>query len=891
MEGMTCATCVNTIESLVAPVPGIKGISVNLMAKRAVVHHFSDLISPTEIADRISDIGYTAAVLRPPSAGSVSFLLGPIDKSLNLALDAAPSLETLPGVVSVFKRPHEDLTSSSIISVEFDPSVTSARQLMRHLRSFSQTTSVSLFKQLSSSVEALKRTEEIAYYRSRFIISLFFAIPVFVLGMLLMWIDPAKQAIMKVKIVGGVNISGLLQFLISTPAQFWLGAGFYRHAWIGLRNLRPTMDLLIALGTSAAYFYSVFVLVMQIANPMFEGDSFFEVAVILICFVLLGRFLENNGKGKSSDAILKLMKLQANTAIVVDFDESTKEITGDIDGEVVDTDLVQVGDVLRVPPGASIPVDGVVVLGNSNVNEAMISGESMPQKRSEGSSVIGGTMNMNSVLYVKATKVGADTALSKIVQLVEDAQAQKPEIQKMTDRLSGVFVPIVVAIAVIDFGIWMLVFRFATLPDHFIPETTSPFVFSLLLAISVLVIACPCGLGLAAPSAIMVGTGLAAKYHILIKGGLAIEKGHQVDVVLFDKTGTLTIGQPTVTIAKRLRAHSSSKKGSKGNHVLSKAEFLAILASAEMSSEHPIGKAIFSYAKDGFETLQGDRTQVWPCVVQPKRFKAISGRGITCKINKKRVLMGNRALFEEHAIDLDEHLEKRFQKLESEGKTLLLVGYAGQLVGYIAVADQLRPEAVEIAKQLRRRNIRMGIVSGDNERTVNHIAQALGVDDLVFSQVLPQDKKKIVERCQRERRHGSSSSSTVAFVGDGINDSPALAQADVGVAIGTGTDVAIEAASIVLMRSDLRDILVMIDIVRKTYNRIRWNLFFAFVYNGVGIPLAAGVLYPAVRVALPPWFAGLAMALSSVSVVVSSLLLRFYKPKSSRSVPALICET
>jgi P-type Cu+ transporter len=877
VNGMTCATCVNTVESIIASVSGVKSISVNLIAKKAIVEHDASQVSQDQLAERISDIGYPSTVVQKANApGHLTFQL--VTASAFLTEDLVERASWLPGIINI-----EDVTASTVsappgatlLSVQFDTAKISGRQILSQLRSFTRDklTSITLFKSKSNNEEAFLRVKEIQHYKRYFIISLFFAIPIFIIGMVLMMIDDTKHAMMKIKVIRGINISGFLQFLIATPVQFWLGASFYRHSWLSLKSFRPTMDLLICLGTSAAYFFSVIVLILQLVNPAFESEYFFEVSTIVICFVLLGRFLENKSKGKTSDAIVKLMNLQSNTACVVDFDESTGQIVGsNIEGEIVDVDLLQAGDVVRVFPGTTVPVDGIVVMGESNVNEAMLTGESMPQKKASGAQVIGGTVNVDGALYVKATKVGADSALAKIVQLVEEAQSQKPEIQKMTDKISGIFVPIVVLIAIVDFAVWMLVLRFATIPENFIPQSTSPFVFSLLLAISVLVIACPCGLGLAAPSAIMVGTGLAAKYHILIKGGgIALEKAHKVDVILFDKTGTLTIGQPTVSVAKILRDDETKKRK------VTKQDFFAILASAEMDSEHPLGKAIFSMAKESLEQLNSSASS---SIVRPKRFKAISGRGITCKVNGDRVLIGNRALMFDHNLSIDPALESKFQTLESEGKTLMLVAdesskRALQVVGYVAVSDPLRPEAFRVAAELKKRGIRMGVVSGDNSRTVNHIAHQLDIEeDLVFSQVLPKDKKNIVEQCQ-------AASSVVAFVGDGINDSPALAQADVGIAIGTGTDVAIEAASIVLMRSDLRDVLVTIDIVRKTYNRIKWNLFFAFVYNAIGIPLAAGILYPAVRIALPPWFAGLAMALSSVSVVVSSLLLSTYRPSSA----------
>jgi Cu+-exporting ATPase len=541
------------------------------------------------------------------------------------------------------------------------------------------------------------------------------------------------------------------------------------------------------------------------------------------------------------------MSLQSKSAILIETDENGNVVNE----EEISNDLIQKGDLLKVYPGEKIPTDGLITYGSSAIDESMVTGESLPVNKSNGDEVIGATVNQQGVLHVKATKVGSETALSQIIKLVEEAQTSKAPIQGMADKISAVFVPIVVIIAIVDFFIWYALFSFDVVPHSWLPAGTTSFLFSFLLAISVLVIACPCALGLATPTAVMVGTGLGAEQNILIKGGEPLETAHKVDAIILDKTGTITHGKPNLTDIIPFNGFQRN-------------EMLRLAASAESGSEHPLGKSIVNGAKEELGDLEN-----------PNNFKAIAGKGIEAEINEKIVLVGSRGLLTSHSVVLNEGVEETMQALENDGKTAMLVSIDNQLAGVIAVADTVKPESITAIKAMQSMGLDVWMVTGDNERTANAIAREVGINH-VFAEVLPEDKAKKVKTLQEEDK-------VVAMVGDGINDSPALAQADVGIAIGAGTDVAIETADMVLMRSDLRDVVTAIDLSKTTFNRIKLNFVWAFGYNSAGIPLAAGLFIPIIRAAfgytfmLPPAVAGLAMALSSVSVVTSSLLLKKYK--------------
>ncbi len=613
--------------------------------------------------------------------------------------------------------------------------------------------------------------------------------------------------------------NNLILLLLATPVQFYAGWRFYKGTWDGLRAKSANMDTLIAIGTSAAWLYSALVTFFP---ATFAGETYFDASVIIIALVLLGKFLEQTAKAKVSESIKALMGLQPKTAIVV---KNEKEVE-------VPIEEIQVDDIIVVRPGGKFPVDGIIIEGGSSVDESMITGESIPITKRAGDEVIGSTINKTGLIKFKATKVGSDTVLQQIIKVVQEAQTGKAPIQRMVDNVSAVFTPTVIVVAVLSAIIW-----------YFLGQN---FIFALTIFITVLIIACPCALGIATPTAILMGTGIGARNGILIKGGEALETAHKIDTIVLDKTGTLTRGEPSVTDIVRL---SDVKEK----------EILRLAAAAEAGSEHPIGDAIVQKAKE-----------LKLRVPAAEKHQTVSGRGIKATYLKKQIFVGTRSFMKDNGIDAGK-LEQSMQKLENEGKTTVIVGYGQEPVGLIAVADTLKEFSKEAVERLKKMGIDVWMITGDNERTANGIAEVLGIDN-VMAQILPDEKAKKVKELQGQKK-------IVAAVGDGINDAPMLAQADLGIAIGSGTDVALETCKIVLIKSDIRDVITSIDLSRYTVRKIKQNLFWAFAYNTIGIPIAAGVLYPFYGLLLSPIIAGAAMAFSSFSVVGNSLLMRNYKPK------------
>ncbi len=617
----------------------------------------------------------------------------------------------------------------------------------------------------------------------------------------------------------------LVLFVLATPVQFIAGWRFYKGSWAALKNKTGNMDLLIALGTSAAYFYSV-------AATFFikDGEVFYETAALLITFVLLGKLLEMRAKGKTSDAIKKLMGLSPKTARVLRDDAEVE----------IPIEEVRVDDIVIVRPGEKIPVDGEIIEGSTSIDESMITGESVPIDKREGNDVIGVTINKNGFIKFKATKIGKDTVLAQIIKLVEDAQGSRAPIQRFADQVSAYFVPAVVAISVLTFIVWYAV---GGGPDRF--------VFALMAGTAVLVIACPCALGLATPTAIMVGTGKGAENGILIKGGEALETAHKLKAIVFDKTGTLTTGQPAVTEIVSLAGGETSIEHDE-------AGILRLAAGLEQGSEHPLAEAVVKKAKE--DGLAGAAV---------KDFEALPGFGVRGTVEKHPILFGNRKLMSGQGINVAA-FEKDIEVLETQGKTVMILAIDGYPAGLIAVADTIKDNAREAVEKLRSMGIDVAMITGDNSRTAAAIAAQAGID-WVLAEVLPEDKAKEVKKLQDEGK-------VVAMVGDGINDAPALAQADVGIALGSGTDIAMETGEIVLIKNDIRDVVTAVELSKATIRKIKANMFWALFYNVLGIPIAAGVLYPFFHMMLRPEIAGAAMALSSVSVVTNSLLLRRFKP-------------
>jgi len=609
-------------------------------------------------------------------------------------------------------------------------------------------------------------------------------------------------------------------FLFATPVQFVAGWRYYKGTLDAIKNRAANMDTLIATGTTSAWLYSTMVTFFPDFFP--DSEVYFDTAALIIALVLVGRLLEDIAKGKASEAVRKLMELQPSLARV---------IRNGVEEEIP-VEQIQVGDIIVVKPGEKIPVDGIVVGGHSTVDEKMITGESIPVEKKVGDEVIGATMNKAGMLKFKATKVGADTTLSQIIKLVEEAQIARAPIQRLADVVSSYFVPAVFAVAVASFLVW-----------YFLGG--KGFTFALAIFISVLIIACPCALGIATPTAIMVGTGKGAENGILIKGGEYLEKTHKLNTIVFDKTGTLTKGEPSVT---DIVTEEDMRED----------ELLYLAASVEKHSEHPIGLAIVERAKEKKIEL-----------AEPTEFEAIAGHGVKAKVEGKKLVMGTLKLMKDERVFLSEELEKSANMLFDEGKTLSFVAVGKKVKGIIAVADTLKPNAVEAVKRLQKMGLEVIMLTGDNKRTAAAIAKKTGIDRYL-AEVLPQDKANEIKELQREGK-------IVAMVGDGINDAPALAQSDVGIAIGGGTDVALETGGIVLIKDDLMDVVTSIQLSKKTVSKIKQNLFWAFFYNVAFIPIAAGVLAP-LGILMHPIYAGAAMASSSVTVVTNSLLLRRFVP-------------
>lgn len=693
--------------------------------------------------------------------------------------------------------------STSKASVTFDESKLSEKNLIDAVRSKGY--GAALISESDSRKQEEMQKKELRKMRHLFIFSLIFAVPAFIIGMIFMWL--------------GIELPGshFILWALATPVQFIAGWTFYKGAWSALKNRSANMDTLVVVGTTSAYLLSVYLVLFQPG-----GDQYFEVSAILITLVLLGKMLEAIAKGKTSDAIKKLMNLSPKTATVI---RNGHELE-------MSVDLVVVDDIVLVRPGERIPVDGVIVEGSSSVDESMITGESMPVEKGKEDVVIGGTINKNGSFRFRAMKVGADTTLAHIIRLIEDAQTKKAPIQRFADTISSYFVPIIIVIALLSGLGW-----------YFIGEESIS--FSILIAVSVLVIACPCALGLATPTAIMVGTGLGAKNGILIKGGDALETAHRLRFVVFDKTGTITKGAPELTDVKSLGKHHE-------DHVL------GIAASIEKHSEHPLAEAIVRKAEK--EAEKGNIT-----LKSSTDFQAIPGYGVKAKIDGKRYFLGNAKLMSANAIKVSPELRDEKERLEEQGKTVMILADEQAPLGIIAVADVIKESSKEAVRQLKKIGLEVYMITGDNVLTARAIAAEAGIEK-VFSEVLPEHKAMYVRSLQQKGK--------VAMVGDGINDAPALAQADIGIAMGSGTDVAMETGSIVLMKNDLLDVPRAIRLSRLTMGKIKQNMFWALFYNVLGVPVAAGILFPFTGWLLSPIIAGAAMAFSSVSVVSNSLLLR-----------------
>jgi len=800
--GMSCASCAAKIEKGLAKLPGIKEASVNFATERVTILFDPRQVHMKEFVQAVKELGYEVPVekiILPIQGMSCSSCVEKIERALN----------KLPGVI------HASVNfATEKATIEFIPQVVGVNDLIGTIKDTGyEVVKVETGEDILAKEE---RAREEAYTRQKqkLIGAILLSIPI-LLGSF-SYLFPWVPEIFK---------NRFFMFILATPVQFWCGIQFYKGAWAAAKHRTTDMNTLIAVGTSAAYLYSVvatFFPQLFIAQG-FSPDVYYDTATVIIALILLGRLLEMRAKGQTSEAIKKLIGMQAKTARVL---KNGKEVD-------IPVEEVQVGDIVIVRPGERIPVDGVVVEGHSSVDESMITGESIPVEKNVGDEVIGATINKTGTFKFKATRVGKDTALAQIIRLVQEAQASKPPIARLADLIASYFVPTVIGIGIITFLVW---FFFGPPPA---------FTHALLNFVAVLIIACPCALGLATPTSIMVGTGKGAENGILIRGGEALERAYKINTIVLDKTGTLTRGEPSVTDIIPLQGYK-------------KEEIIFYGASAEKGSEHPLGEAIVREAHKMGLTL-----------VDPSSFQALPGHGIRATIQGKEVLLGNRKLMEDNKIPIED-MVKLAEDLSDEGKTPMFVSVDRKLTGIIAVADTLKEYSMEAVAAFHEMGLEVIMITGDNRRTAMAIARKIGIDR-VLAEVLPEDKAKEIQRLQKEGK-------IVAMVGDGINDAPALAQADIGIAIGTGTDVAMEASDITLISGDLRAIVTAIALSRATIRNIKQNLFWAFFYNISLIPIAAGVLYPFYGITLNPMIAAAAMAMSSVSVVSNALRLRWFKP-------------
>ncbi|KAH7550296.1 hypothetical protein JRO89_XS13G0166600 [Xanthoceras sorbifolium] len=866
INGMTCTSCSSTVEKALQAIQGVQRAQVALATEEAQVQYDPNIVSYNQLQEVIEDTGFEAILISTgEDMSKIDLQVDGIrtDHSMRMI---GNSLRALPGVQDIDMDP-----GVGKISLSYKSERTGPRNFIRVIESTgSGRFKARIFPEGGGGRASIKQEEINQYYRS-FLWSLIFTIPVFLTSMVFMYIPGIKHGL-DTKVVNMLTIGEIIRWVLSTPVQFIIGRRFYTGSYKALRHGSANMDVLIALGTNAAYFYSVYSVLRAATSPHFEGTDFFETSSMLISFILLGKYLEILAKGKTSEAIAKLMDLAPETATLLTLDDEGNVVSE----EEVDSRLIQKNDVIKIIPGAKVASDGYVLWGQSHVNESMITGESRPVAKRKGDAVIGGTLNENGVLHIKATRVGSESALSQIVRLVESAQMAKAPVQKLADRISKFFVPLVIILSLSTWFAWFLAGKFHGYPESWIPSSMDSFQLALQFGISVMVIACPCALGLATPTAVMVGTGVGASQGVLIKGGQALESAHKVNCIVFDKTGTLTVGKPVVVNTRLLK-----------NMVLR--DFYELVAATEANSEHPLAKAVVEYAK---KFREDEENPIWP---EAQDFVSITGHGVKAIVQNKEVIVGNKSLMLDHNIDIPIDAEEMLTETEGMAQTGILVSIDGKLTGVLAISDPLKPGAREVISILKSMDVRSILVTGDNWGTARSIANEVGIET-VIAEAKPEQKAEKVKDLQACMQTVvfyiqsfnfcldlyslfllQASGYIVAMVGDGINDSPALVVADVGMAIGAGTDIAIEAADIVLMKSNLEDVITAIDLSRKTFTRIRLNYIWALGYNLLGIPIAAGALFPSIRFRLPPWIAGAAMAASSVSVVCCSLLLKNYK--------------
>ncbi|KAN0113825.1 copper P-type ATPase CtaA [Russula decolorans] len=882
IEGMTCGSCVESIEGMLRSQPGIHSVKVALLAERGVVEFDPLQWDAVKVVNEISDIGFDATLIPPTRSDQITLrIYGMTCSSCTSTVET--ELGKMPGVTTVAVS-----LATETAKISFDRGLVGPREMVERVEELGFDAMLA-DQQDATQFHSLTRTKEVQEWRDRFQWSVAFALPVFFLGMVAPHI-PFLLNILQINILPGIPLGHLLVAIITTPAQFWIGQKFYRNAFKALKHKTATMDVLVMLGTSAAYFYSMLALIAAMINPDPESPPiiFFDTSTMLIMFVSLGRYLENSAKGKTSAALTDLMALAPSMAIIYTDALCTQE-------KRIPTELLQTGDTVKVVPGEKVPADGTVVRGASSIDESAITGEPVPVLKQVGDAVIGGTVNGLGAFDMVVTSAGKDTALAQIVKLVEDAQTSKAPIQAFADRVAGYFVPTVISLATVTFLGWMLLSSMLSetqLPEMF--HSTSKLAVCLQLSISVIVVACPCALGLSTPTAIMVGTGVGAKNGILIKGGRALEASKGLKRIVLDKTGTVTEGK--LTVASLAWAPTSElgetqsyavteidgvalEKAMAADGVTTRAAVIAMVAATEARSEHPLAKAIATWGK----SLQDNSTPE----ATVETFESVTGQGVRATIalsngQKYTIWVGSPRFITQSD---DGYLPSGLAEFESSeakhGRTLINVAIASSTlrplpVLAISLSDAPKRSSARAIRALQDMGIEVNLLTGDARETALVVAKQVGIrPENVWAGMSPKGKATIVtELIEKE---GSS----VAMVGDGINDSPALAAATVGIALSSGTSVAIEAADIVLMRSDLLDVVAALDLSCSIFGTIRRNLIWACIYNVLGIPLAMGIFLP-LGLHLHPMMAGAMMAFSSVSVVSSSLLLRrWVRPANS----------
>jgi len=808
IEGMTCAACAKTVERISKKLPGVTEANVNFATEKLNISYDETKVNLVDIQNAVEKGGYKALV---ETSNKTLKIEGMTCAACAKTIERVT--KKLPGVVETNVN-----FATEKLNISFEPTRVRTSDIKKAIEKAGYKASED---ESNVDIDREKKEKEIKALWNRFILSAIFGVPLLLIAMVPM--IAMKLNIMLPDIINPMmNPSGfaILQLVLVLPIMY-TGKKYFIVGFKSLFRLSPNMDSLISIGTSAAFLYSLYAVYEIVFNVNVDYEMYFESAGVILTLITLGKYLESVTKGKTSEAIKKLMGLAPKTAIII---RDNVEIE-------ISIDEVEVGDIVVVRPGEKMPVDGEVVEGTTLVDESMLTGESMPVEKAIGHKIIGASINKNGSIKYKATRVGKDTALAQIITLVENAQGSKAPIAKMADVISSYFVPVVIGLALVSSLAWFI--------------SGETMVFSLTIFISVLVIACPCALGLATPTAIMVGTGKGAEYGVLIKSGVALETAHKIQTIVFDKTGTLTEGKPKVTDIVTIEG-------------IEETYLLQIAASAEKGSEHPLGEAIVKGAEERSLELK-----------KVDKFEAIPGYGIEVSIEGNKVLLGNLKLMVESKIEL-EQLEDISNKLAEEGKTPMYIAIDNKISGIIAVADTVKENSKKAIERLHSMGIEVAMITGDNKRTAAAIAAQVGIDR-ILAEVLPEDKANEVKKLQAEGKK-------VAMVGDGINDAPALAQADIGIAIGSGTDVAMESADIVLMRSDLMDVPTALQLSKKTITNIKQNLFWAFGYNILGIPVAMGILHLFGGPLLNPIIAALAMSFSSVSVLTNALRLKGFKP-------------